>query len=150
MIERARANAAKSGASNVEFRLGEIEHLPVADASVDLVISNCVINLSPSKPQVFAEAFRALKPGGPHRGLGPRAHAARSRPRSSSAWTCWWAAWPAPRSGRLPAHDARGGFTTSRSRRERLRRGLPNVAEGSAEREAFSAVRSVKVRATKP
>ena len=64
MIERARANAAKHGARNVEFRLGEIEHLPVADASVDLIISNCVLNLSPDKPQVFREAFRALKPGG--------------------------------------------------------------------------------------
>ncbi len=49
---------------NVEFRLGEIEHLPVADESVDVVISNCVINLSPDKPQVFREAFRALRPGG--------------------------------------------------------------------------------------
>ncbi len=64
MIERARANAAKSGATNVEFRLGEIEHLPVADATVDLIISNCVINLSPDKPAVFREALRALKPGG--------------------------------------------------------------------------------------
>ena len=64
MLERARANAAKAGAANVEFRLGEIEHLPVADASVDIVISNCVINLSPAKDQVFREAFRALRPGG--------------------------------------------------------------------------------------
>mgnify|MGYP000491219801 CR=1 FL=1 len=48
----------------MEFRLGEIEHLPLADASVDVVISNCVINLSPDKPQVFAEAFRVLRPGG--------------------------------------------------------------------------------------
>jgi 2-polyprenyl-3-methyl-5-hydroxy-6-metoxy-1,4-benzoquinol methylase len=64
MIEKARANAAKGSYSNVEFRLGEIEHLPVADASVDVVISNCVINLSPDKPQVFRDAFRALKPGG--------------------------------------------------------------------------------------
>jgi len=64
MIERARANAAKSDARNVEFRLGEIEHLPVADASVDLVISNCVVNLSPDKPRVFREALRVLKPGG--------------------------------------------------------------------------------------
>jgi arsenite methyltransferase len=64
MLERARANAAKVGAANVEFRLGEIEHLPVADASVDIVISNCVINLSPAKDQVFREAFRALRPGG--------------------------------------------------------------------------------------
>jgi arsenite methyltransferase len=64
MIERARANKAKLGAENVEFRLGEIEHLPVADNSADVIISNCVINLSPDKPQVFREAYRALKPGG--------------------------------------------------------------------------------------
>jgi len=64
MIERARENARKEGIENVEFRLGEIEHLPVADASVDVVISNCVINLSPDKPQVFREAYRTLKRGG--------------------------------------------------------------------------------------
>lgn len=64
MVERARANAEKAGITNVEFRLGEIERLPVEDASVDVVISNCVINLSPNKPRVFAEAFRVLKPGG--------------------------------------------------------------------------------------
>jgi SAM-dependent methyltransferase len=64
MIERARANKAKLGAENVEFRLGEIEHLPVADNSVDVILSNCVINLSPDKPQVFREALRVLKPGG--------------------------------------------------------------------------------------
>ncbi|MGD2027526.1 MAG: arsenite methyltransferase [Anaerolineales bacterium] len=64
MIDRARHNQRKIGAENVEFRLGEIEHLPVEDASVDVIISNCVINLSPDKPQVFREAFRALRPGG--------------------------------------------------------------------------------------
>jgi arsenite methyltransferase len=64
MIERARENARVNGIENVEFRLGEIEHLPVADGSVDVVISNCVVNLSPDKPQVFRDAFRALKPGG--------------------------------------------------------------------------------------
>ena len=64
MIDRARANKEKLGASNVEFRLGEIEHLPAGDESVDVVISNCVINLSPDKGQVFREAFRVLKPGG--------------------------------------------------------------------------------------
>lgn len=64
MVEKARANAAKSGLANVEFRLGEIEALPVADASVDLILSNCVINLSPEKERVFGEAFRVLKPGG--------------------------------------------------------------------------------------
>jgi arsenite methyltransferase len=64
MLEKARANKAKLGIQNVDFRLGEIEHLPVADSSVDVIISNCVINLSPDKAQVFQEAFRVLKPGG--------------------------------------------------------------------------------------
>ncbi len=64
MVERARQNARKAGIANVEFRLGEIEHLPVADNSIDVVISNCVVNLSPDKPQVFREALRVLKPGG--------------------------------------------------------------------------------------
>ena len=64
MIQKARENARKGNHENVEFRLGEIEHLPVADDSVDIVISNCVINLSPAKDKVFAEAYRVLKPGG--------------------------------------------------------------------------------------
>lgn len=64
MVSKARANAAKTDFKNVEFRLGEIEHLPVADETVDVIISNCVINLSPDKPQVFREAMRVLKPGG--------------------------------------------------------------------------------------
>ncbi|MGE5255099.1 MAG: arsenite methyltransferase [Hyphomicrobiales bacterium] len=64
MLSTARANAERMGMDNVEFRLGEIEHLPVADESVDVIISNCVINLSPEKRKVFGEAFRALKPGG--------------------------------------------------------------------------------------
>jgi len=64
MIKRARENARKGGYGNVEFRLGEIENLPVADNSVDVVISNCVINLVPDKGRAFTEAFRVLKPGG--------------------------------------------------------------------------------------
>jgi len=64
MLDKARENARKVGAGNVEFRLGEIENLPVANGSVDAVISNCVINLAQDKARVFAEAFRALKPGG--------------------------------------------------------------------------------------
>jgi arsenite methyltransferase len=64
MIEKARENAKKNGVKNVEFRLGEIENLPVADNSVDVVISNCVINLSADKPKVFQEVCRVLKPGG--------------------------------------------------------------------------------------
>ena len=64
MVDRARRNAQQSQYANVEFRLGEIEALPLADASVDLIISNCVINLSPTKELVFQEALRVLKPGG--------------------------------------------------------------------------------------
>lgn len=64
MVTKARANAARLEAKNVEFRLGEIEHLPVPDATVDVILSNCVINLSPDKPAVFRDAFRVLKPGG--------------------------------------------------------------------------------------
>lgn len=64
MLEKARNNLKKVGASNVEFRLGEIEHLPVADGTVDVIISNCVINLSPDKVQVFRDAYRVLAPGG--------------------------------------------------------------------------------------
>jgi SAM-dependent methyltransferase len=64
MVSLARKNAAKIEATNVEFRLGEIEHLPVADASIDAILSNCVVNLSPEKDAVYREALRVLKPGG--------------------------------------------------------------------------------------
>jgi SAM-dependent methyltransferase len=64
MVSKARGNAERAGTKNVDFRLGEIEHLPVKDAEVDVILSNCVINLSPDKGSVFREAFRVLKPGG--------------------------------------------------------------------------------------
>jgi arsenite methyltransferase len=64
MLTKARANAERVGAANVEFRLGEIEHLPIADNTADVIISNCVINLVPDKEQVYREAYRVLKPGG--------------------------------------------------------------------------------------
>ena len=64
MVSKARRLALQNGYDKVDFRLGEIEHLPVADSSVDVVLSNCVINLSPDKPAVFGEAFRVLRPGG--------------------------------------------------------------------------------------
>lgn len=64
MLAKARENAAKVGASNVEFRLGDIEHLPIADSTADVILSNCVINLVPDEAQVFRDAFRVLKPGG--------------------------------------------------------------------------------------
>jgi arsenite methyltransferase len=64
MVSKARENARKMGLGNVEFRLGEIEHLPVADCTIDVIISNCVINLSPDKPAVLRDALRVLRPGG--------------------------------------------------------------------------------------
>src|SRR4030043_1359357 len=64
MLERARANCKKGGYKNVEFRLGEIENMPIADNTADIIISNCVINLSPDKQRVFNEAYRVLKPKG--------------------------------------------------------------------------------------
>lgn len=64
MVEKARRHAEKAGLAQVEFRWGEIEHLPVEDGTIDVIISNCVINLSPEKEQVFHEAWRVLKPGG--------------------------------------------------------------------------------------
>ena len=64
MLSKARSNAVKGKYSNVEFRLGEIEHLPIANDTADVIISNCVINLSPNKAQVFKDAYRILKPGG--------------------------------------------------------------------------------------
>lgn len=64
MLSKARVNAEQGGYGNVEFRLGEIEHLPVADGTVDVIISNCVINLSPDKARVFRDCFRVLKPSG--------------------------------------------------------------------------------------
>ncbi len=64
MVEKAKGNAERLGLKNVEFRLGDIEHLPLEDSSVGVIISNCVINLSPDKQSVFNEAFRVLRPGG--------------------------------------------------------------------------------------
>jgi len=64
MVIKSRQNTEKTGLGNVEFRLGEMENLPVADGIIDVIISNCVINLSPEKEKVFKEAFRVLKPGG--------------------------------------------------------------------------------------
>jgi arsenite methyltransferase len=64
MISKSRRNAEKAGVGNVEFRLGELENLPIADGIVNVIISNCVVNLSPEKEKVFSEAFRVLKPGG--------------------------------------------------------------------------------------
>ena len=150
MIEKARANAKKSNVANVEFRLGEIEHLPVADATVDVVISNCVVNLSPEKPQVFRETLRALKPGGRlvvsdlvlKREIGPDA-------RADAELYCGCVAGASIREEYLQLmRDA--GFRDVQVLEERAYTvGTEGLAEGSLQRNAFDAVVSIKVRAVK-
>jgi SAM-dependent methyltransferase len=150
MLERARANAARSGATNVEFRLGEIEHLPVADASVDLIISNCVVNLSPDKPQAFREAFRALKPGGRlvvsdlvlTRPLDPEMQ------KNVDLYVGCVAG--ASLEAEYLAHISAAGFRdVAVLDRTSYSVGVDALPEGSKERAAFDAVVSVKVRAIK-
>jgi arsenite methyltransferase len=148
MLEKARANAAKAGAPNVEFRLGEIEHLPVADASVDCIISNCVVNLSPDKPQVFREALRALKPGG--RMLLSDLVLTRPLSRELQQNVALYVGCIA---GAAMKDDylemiRRAGFAEVSVVEERgYTVGLDTLPAGSPEREAFASVVSVKVRA---
>jgi SAM-dependent methyltransferase len=150
MIEKARANAAKAGVGNVEFRLGEIEHLPVADASVDVVISNCVVNLSPFKDQVFREAHRTLRPGGRMvvsdlvltRPLPPEL-----KTRVDLLVGCVAGASLRDDYLRLIRE---AGFTDVEVVNETgYDVGSAGLVEGSAEMEAYRAVRSLKVRARK-
>ena len=150
MLDRARGLAAKLGVGNVEFRLGEIEHLPVPDASVDCIISNCVVNLSPDKLQVFREALRVLRPGGRlvvsdlvlTRELPPELR------RNVALYVgCIAGATSEPVYLQL-LRDA--GFTAV----EVLERagydvGSDGLAEGSPERDAFGSVVSLKVRAVR-
>lgn len=150
MIDRARAAATRGGYANVEFRLAEIEHLPVADASVDLIISNCVVNLSPEKEQVFREALRVLKPGG----------------RLVVSDLVWLHAMPESIRARVDALIGcvagatlkdeyldlmrKAGFTSVEVVEEtRYAVGLEGLARDEAERQSFDSVRSVKVRALK-
>jgi SAM-dependent methyltransferase len=151
MIEKARGNAMKHGYANVEFRLGEIEHLPVADAGVDLVISNCVVNLSPDKAQAFREAFRALRPDGRLvvsdlvlvRPLSPGLQ------RNVDLYVgC--VAGAAMKSQYLDFIRAAGFEDVEVVNESGYTVGADSLPEGSVEREAFEAVRSVKVRARKP
>jgi len=136
MIDRARANAAKGGYTNVEFRLGEIEHLPVRDGSVDVIVSNCVVNLSPEKGQVFREAYRVLKPGG--RMLLSDLVLERPLPeeirKSTEAYV-----------GCIAGASLRGEYLSMI--REAGFQGVEVVAEG---RYGTEPVTSVQVRATKP
>jgi ubiquinone/menaquinone biosynthesis C-methylase UbiE len=151
MLERARANATKSGATNVEFRMGEIEHLPVADGVVDVVISNCVVNLSPDKPQVFREAFRVLKPGGRMlvsdlvllRPISPELQ------KNVDLYVGCVAGASLKEDYLRFIREA--GFTGVEVVHETgYSVGADLLAEGSPERDAFRAVASVKVRAVRP
>ena len=150
MIERARANAVKGGYTNVDFRLGEIEHLPVADATVDLVISNCVVNLSPDKPQVFREAFRALKSGG--RMLVSDLVLTRPLPPELQRNVDLYVGCVAGailREDYLTAMREAGFADVTVVGEGTYEVGLDALPEPSPEREAFSAVSSIKVRARK-
>jgi arsenite methyltransferase len=150
MIDKARANAAKAGVTNVEFRLGEIEHLPLADASVDVVISNCVVNLSPDKPQVFREALRALRPGG--RAvvsdlvlLRPLAEAMKQ----NVDLYVGCVAGALVKDDYLQAMRDAGFRDVTVLEQRGYSIGAGHLPEGSPEREAFESVVSVKVRGVK-
>ena len=150
MLEKARANAARAGTTNVEFRLGEIEHLPVADATVDCIISNCVVNLSPDKPQVFREAHRALKPGG--RMLLSDLVLTRPLSRELRQDVALYVGCIAGASlkDEYLALLRQAGFADVAIVEERgYTVGLDALPPESPEREAFAAVVSVKVRARK-
>ena len=150
MLERARATAKKIGATNVEFRLGEIEHLPVADASVDAIISNCVVNLSPDKGQVFREALRVLAPGGRlvvsdlvlTRELSPAM-------RQHAELYAGCVAGASLESDYLQLVREAGFTDVAVLERTGYDVGATSYPEGSPERDAFSAVVSIKVRATR-
>jgi arsenite methyltransferase len=150
MLERARATQAKAGIANAEFRLGEIEHLPVADATVDAIISNCVVNLSPDKPQVFREAMRVLKPGG----RLVVSDLVLTKPltdevKRNVALYVGCVAGASQESEYLQLMRDAGFTQVEVLQRNGYSIGMDMLAEGSPEREAFAAVVSVKVRATK-
>lgn len=150
MLARARANAKKVGETNIEFRLGEIEHLPVADASVDLIISNCVINLSPDKPQAFREALRVLKPGG--RMLV--SDLVLTRPltdemKKSVDLYIGCVAGASMKEDYLDMMRAAGFGSVEVVNESRYDVGVDSLPVGSPERAAFDSVVSVKVRAVK-
>ena len=150
MLERARKNRTKVNATNVEFRLGEIEHLPVADASVDVIISNCVVNLSPDKPQVFRETLRVLKPGG----RLMVSDLVLNRPLSEAMrhnvdLYVGCVAGASLKDEYLQLMRDAGFRDVQIVQEQGYTVGMDNLTEGSAEREAFGAVTSVKVRAVK-
>ena len=150
MLERARANRAKVNAANVEFRLGEIEHLPVADESVDVIISNCVVNLSPDKLQVFRDALRVLKPGG--RLVVSDLVLTRSLDevlRRDVDLYVGCVAGASLKQDYLQLMRDAGFQDVAIVEEHGYSVGIENLPAGSPERAAFAAVTSVKVRATK-
>jgi arsenite methyltransferase len=150
MVDRARANAKKGAYTNVEFRLGEIEHLPVADASVDVIISNCVVNLSPDKAQAFREAHRALKPGGRMVvsdlvWLKPLSE----KMRHDVDMLVGCVAGASLKDDYLELIRAAGFHDVEVVSEGTYSVGADSFPEGSEEREAFASVASVKVRAVR-
>jgi SAM-dependent methyltransferase len=151
MLDRARTTAAQAGMANVEFRLGEIENLPVADASVDAVISNCVVNLSPDKPRVFREAWRALRPGG-RLLLSDLVLAREIDPelRRDVGLYIGCVSGASLRDDYLRMIAEAGFDPVQIMAEDRYEVGVESLPEGSGARAAFAAVRSVKIRAVKP
>jgi arsenite methyltransferase len=145
MVAKARANARKGRYGNVEFRLGEIEHLPIADGSVDVVISNCVINLAPDKSPVYREAFRVLRPGG----RLAISDVVATRPISSkhradpSLWSSCSSG--ALETGQVRALLKRAGFT-----KVRVDLKVPDRVPRTLQAQASLGVVSADIRATKP
>jgi len=145
MVSRARDNARKGRFSNVEFRLGEIEHLPVADASVDVVISNCVINLAPEKGPVYHEAFRVLRPGGRlaiSDMVATRPISARTRADPSL--------WSSCSSGALEARELKRLLKRAGFREVHLDLKASGTVAASLRRQASLGVLSADIRAVKP
>ncbi len=145
MLARARENARRGGYRNVEFRLGEIEHLPVADRSVDVVLSNCVINLAPDKDAVYREAYRVLRPGGrlavadilAVRPIPARERADRTR-------------WTSCTAGALEPDKVRQLLRKAGFRNVRIELARPPGGSGRRTTAARTAVVSASIRATKP
>jgi SAM-dependent methyltransferase len=145
MVGKARENARKGRFANVEFRLGEIEHLPVADASVDVVISNCVINLAPEKGPVYREAFRVLRPGG-HLAISDvvatRPISARDRADPSL--------WSSCSSGALDVKEVKTLLKKAGFKDVHLDLKVPEQVPDSLRDQASLGVVSADIRATKP
>ncbi len=145
MVSRARANARASGIENVEFRLGEIEHLPVADRSVDVVLSNCVVNLVPDKAAVYREAFRVLRPGG----RLAIADVVATRP-ITAAERNDLALWSSCSSGALRAGEVESLLAAAGFREVTLRVNDVDPVPVSLEGPVGPAVRSAEIRAVRP